>query len=78
MSLAIDPNTVIRILLHDGWHGPGTLSINAYEFITELPNARHDEYIWYTGGPGFAFIEDDSGETICGPISSIIALKTNN
>jgi len=77
MSLAIDTEKVAEVMLPDGWHtvAKGSFTLDAYEYEEDgktLFRGGHD------GLPlpatGFVFT-DDNGQAICGPISSIRAVK---
>lgn len=84
MSLAIDVDNVVRVLLADGWHNVAdeSFSIDAYEFlwsgrdgtrVADMDSDR-DPLCLHSGGAGFAFSTDD-GDRVCGPVSAILAVK---
>jgi len=77
MSLAIDTDKITEVMLPDGWHtvAKGSFGLDAYEF------ERGGKTLFRAGqeglvrpATGFVFT-DASGETICGPISSVRAVK---
>ncbi len=85
MSLAINVERVVAVLLADGWHdvSPRTpddprssFTIDAYEYVT--PQVRQDDEgpsIWHNDDPGFAFSEADGRHWIIGPLTSIRAIR---
>lgn len=83
MSLAINVERVVAVLLSDGWHDVAPLSsndtrtsfiIDAYEFVTAQPG--YDERsVWHNDDPGFAFAEADGRHWIVGPLAAILAVK---
>lgn len=89
MSLAIDPGSVVAILLADGWHPVkrGTFDLDAYEFI-QPGSTGNDDFIMHGGGQsgvcavGFTVteveytdgaIQSDRGQ-LSGPLTSILAV----
>jgi hypothetical protein len=90
MSLAINVDHVTDVLLADGWHpcdpmdysqdvgddgAVSSFDLDAYEYLDVddsalLPGGRED----LVPATGFTFYED--GQRICGPITSIIAVRT--
>jgi hypothetical protein len=83
MSLAIDIDKVSAVLLADGWHECGdTFSFDAYEYVWEAGGCggslRDAQNFWGASthgqsSTGFIFHED--GRAVCGPMSSILAVK---
>jgi hypothetical protein len=83
MSLAINPERVIRILLADGWHdcADASFDLDAYEFIEQYDKGKtrtifgggQDKQVPSTG---FVFTDTESGNQLFGPITSIIAVET--
>jgi hypothetical protein len=73
VSLAIHPETVLAVLLTDGrWHEVevGSFDIDAYEFVftgEDTPCAG--------GGEGFDFTPAHGGPRVCGPLTSILAVR---
>lgn len=76
MSLAINTDDVISVLLADGWHEVENKSfdLDAYEyqiyedhFTTFSPEKNGITY------EGFTFTE--AGHVICGPVTSILAVR---
>lgn len=86
MGLAIDVDEVTAVLLTDGWHmvADKSFTLDAYEFLyygSEERKRNHD-YIALTSHPsspsGFGF-KEASGDTtgwIYGPITAILAVRT--
>ena len=77
MSLAIDTDKITEVMLPDGWHtvAKGSFSLDAYEYVKDgktLFRAGQEGLV--LPATGFVFT-DASGETICGPISSVRAVK---
>ncbi len=84
MSLAIDAEKVVQVLLADGWHHvePKTFSIDSYE-ILEYPDdpTLRDEHrlVLHAGGQsgicasGFTFVE--SGWRVSGPLTAVLAVR---
>jgi len=89
MSLDIDPQRVMRVLLADGWHevSPGTFDLDSYEYCKPRPEGVKEEYsdILHGGGAsgicatGFVFEDGDGnqieGSKVAGPLSSILAVR---
>ena len=87
MSLAIEVDDVISVLLADGWHSVYGRSFNldAYEFIWRKgTNSRGDVPVLHGGGAsgicstGFLFEEKDEAGwivTMAGPLTAILAVK---
>jgi hypothetical protein len=76
MGLGIDIAKIRAVLLPSGWMDikPGSFEIGAYEFL--------DENSVVVAGPpggagssGFRF-RDANGNSVCGPVASIMALRT--
>ncbi len=74
MSLAIDPEKVVEVLLADGWHRVLEFHVDAYEFVDG------DDFVLHGGGrggicsAGFSFRESD--ETwISGPLTALQAVR---
>lgn len=83
MSLAINPREVTAVLLTDGWHTvrTGTFTIDSYEYVRPSKNPDKDGLLLHGGGhsgvcaAGFEFTTTDSGEIVCGPLTSIHAVR---
>lgn len=78
MSLAINPATVGRVLLADGWHdvAPSTFALDAYEYVEgdyKLLSEADAERVGICPS-GFRFEERVSGWTIAGPLTSVLAV----
>lgn len=73
MSLSIDAQRVIRVLLPDGWHDvfPNSFQIDAYEFVERDPELERP-YVIFNGGAGFYFMEN--GRRVDGPMTSLLAV----
>lgn len=86
MSLAINMPKITRVLLADGWHECQGISIDAYEFGVYVwdrewgsngyPRFRSE----HAGGQsdvcatGFEFHDEDTAQTIAGPLTAILAV----
>jgi hypothetical protein len=76
MSLAIDVDTVVAVLLADGWHKveDGSFELNSYEFLhagrTVLSGSR------VQGAPttGATWVEADGTIMSC-PLTSVLAVR---
>ena len=70
MSLAIEPENVIAVLLADGWHSvqPQSFDLDAYEFCEATGDALHG------GGVGFTFTSSEHYQ-ISGPLTSVLAVE---
>lgn len=81
MSLMIDVDKVVEVLLADGWHTAKGFMLDNYEYVAWHP--KKDEDFIVQGGreegllpvTGFEFTDRD-GLTVSGPITSILAVKT--
>jgi hypothetical protein len=86
MSLSIVAETVVAVLLADGWHrvDPNSFGLDSYEFVES-----EDGYVLHGGGDsgvcatGFSFMSDDldqQGEQVFiqGPLTAILAVKTSS
>lgn len=82
VSLSIDPDKVVAVLLADGWHDVGdgmALDLDAYEFVERDEDGERT--VLHGGGQsgicatGFRFV-DAGGKTIAGPLTSILAVET--
>lgn len=77
MSLAIDVDDVTAVLLADGWHEIARLEdseiasfdVDAYEFVMGHRLLVADV------GAGFEFIDAGTGARMCGPLSSVLAVR---
>jgi hypothetical protein len=82
MSLEIDPEDVLKVLLADGWHEvvPGTFTLDAYEFVEHGQDGERD-FVLHGGGDsgvcsiGFRFEQPASAHFILGPLTAILAVK---
>ncbi len=85
MSLQINIEKITGVLLADGWHNAEGFGLDAYE----LGGYYHDPD-WGSGvlfgcehgggqsgvcAAGFAFRDPDSGVTVCGPLTAILAVS---
>ncbi len=81
MSLAIDVDTVTRVLLADGWHevADKSFTMDAYEYMEGTMTLLGGGTEAKAGVPatGFAFKESRDGAAVvlAGPISSIVAVE---
>jgi hypothetical protein len=82
MSLAINPATVGRVLLADGWHdvrqieGRSTFALDAYEYVEgefKLLSEADAERVGICPS-GFRFEDNVTGWTIAGPLTSVVAV----
>lgn len=77
MSLGIDPDRVLAVLLVDGWHEtePRSFDIDAYEYVED------GRYVVHGGGAagvcaaGFAFRPLGTDAVVSGPLTSILAVR---
>lgn len=84
MSLAINPDNVVAVLLADGlgWHevAGDSFDLDSYEFIEPHPNPDRDGLVLHGGGQsgvcatGFAFM-DTGGDWLCGPLTAVLAVR---
>lgn len=81
MSLAIDPEQVVRVLTGGCWFNvePGSFDLDSYEFIRQ-PEYGNDDVL-HGGGKsgvcatGFVFKDADNvGRVVFGPLDSIDAV----
>lgn len=76
MSLSIDVDKVLEVLLGDGWHlvENKSFAIDSYEFMWE---AGMGDTPMHSGGPGFTFeeLDDDGLFEVSGPITSVLAVR---
>jgi hypothetical protein len=87
MSLYINTDEVVDVLLQDGWHHvePHSFDIDSYEFHDRdyYPNGEKDPHILFAGGNGANWLEKryragherSEIEEICCPVYSILAVK---
>lgn len=85
MSLAINVDRVVAVLLADGWHdvAPRTpddprssFIVDAYEYVTSRSRQEDDvPSIWHNDDPGFAFAEADGKHWVVGPLTAIVAVR---
>lgn len=85
MSLAIDVDTIVAVLLVDGWHevAERSFTMDSYEFIWWSEHAdtmRDDPMLMHGGGQGgvcatgFRFKVKAEGH-IAGPLTAILAVR---
>lgn len=91
MSLAIDVDTVIRVLLPDGWHDVANASfdLDAYEYLwsgqsgVSIADAQHDALVLHGGGQsgisatGFSFTDAATRQRMYGPLTAVLAVATD-
>lgn len=79
MSLAIETNDIIGVLLADGWHtvDDESFGIDSYEYMwhvgmgdTPMLRGGQEEHV---AAAGFSFIEGN--RIISGPLTSVLAVK---
>ena len=85
MSLAIEINQITHVLLADGWHEvtDGSFDIAPYEFgRTVTAESGEHGFVPLSAAQdsdvhpvGFAFTEARTGASICGPLTSVIAVR---
>lgn len=83
MSLRIDAQKVVQVLLADGWHQiePKSFSIDSYEFLEfeDDPAPDSDGFLLHGGGQsgvcasGFTFIE--GAFAVSGPLTAVLAVR---
>lgn len=76
MSLAIDSDSVTRVLLADGWHDvlEGTFNIDAYEFMYCGDGVLHGGGASGICPSGFEF-RTAGGVVLSGPLTSVLAVE---
>ncbi len=83
MSLAINVERVVAVLLPDGWHEVASRGsndprssfiIDSYEYVTSQP-PNDDRSVWHNDDPGFAFAEGDGRHWVVGPLTAILAVR---
>lgn len=79
MSLAIETDDIIGVLLADGWHtvDDGSFGIDSYEYMWHkglgdrpMLGGGQEEHV---AASGFSFIEHS--HIISGPLTSVLAVK---
>lgn len=86
MSLAINLDDIVRVLLADGWHDvlPGSLTLDAYEMHHSALDMEGWPASWPLRGgtdsnvssTGFRFTRPDGGNQVAGPVTSLLAVET--
>jgi hypothetical protein len=80
MSLAIDVDNITHVLLADGWHEvhDTSFAIDSYEFMWRqgmgdkpMLGGGQEKHV---AAAGFSFAESD--HTLSGPLTSVLAVKT--
>jgi hypothetical protein len=85
MSLEIDPEDVLDVLLADGWHEvlERSFTLDAYEFVESGGFVLHSGgnsgvcstgFMFKTSSPEFP--GSDAAVIISGPLTAILAVKT--
>jgi hypothetical protein len=84
MSIYLQVDDIIGVLLADGWHvvSDASFYLDAYEFVTGSEGAADDDddpELLYNGesqgcSTGFEFV-DPVGDRIAGPLTSILAVR---
>ncbi len=76
VSLDIDVDAVVEVLLADGWHvvHDKTFELDAFEFTHEgrRVHGGGDSGVCATG---FSFIIDEAGSRLSGPLTSVLAVR---
>jgi hypothetical protein len=76
MSLDIDIEDVVEVLLADGWHvvHGKTFELGAFDFTNKgrRVHGGGDSSVCATG---FSFVTDQEGSRLAGPLTSILALR---
>jgi hypothetical protein len=79
MSLAINPDEVVAVLLSDGWHlvKDSSFALDGYEYVDAEDSILNSSKSDRTGVTGFRFTEqiDIGDSTIAGPISAVYAVR---
>jgi hypothetical protein len=81
VSLAIDVDKVVGVLLADGWHGvqDASFTLGSYEYIwhDDPDDPRHRELVH--GATGFRFLEHLPDTihryVVSGPLTAILAVR---
>lgn len=75
LSLKIDIDDVIGVLLHDGWHAvaENSFDLDSYEFVDDGETVHGGGESGITA-TGFQF-KSDKGRLIAGPLTAIIAVS---
>ncbi len=76
MSLAIDVNSVVAVLLADGWHRvvDKSFEIDAYEFLSEQDVVLGGGQVNGVVSTGASW-EEESGHSIACPLTSVLAVR---
>jgi hypothetical protein len=86
MSLQINGQRIIRVLLADGWHDAEGFGTDAYEFGAYYldrewgQNGSARFHLEHGGGDsgvcatGFVFHDTETGQQIAGPLTAILAV----
>jgi hypothetical protein len=82
VSLLIDVDEVVEVLLEDGWHPvvDSSFTLDAYEFIWQEEGSQGSPHVLHGGGQsgitaaGFAF-KEITGSYLLGPLTSVLALR---
>ena len=81
MSLEINIDKVVAVLLPSGWEGvqpdadgESTLVIDAVHFAWGDPGGKFTANAW-SPGPGFEFRSLADGKLIAGPLSNLLAVR---
>lgn len=85
---SLDVGAVVRVLLPSGWHkvrmradGDGVTStfiIGSYDLVVGRPDDESWQQVTvHCEDPGFAFTDDDTGEAVFGPLSSVQAVAAD-
>ena len=87
MSLAINPDKVVAVLLADGhWHSVerGTFDLDAYEYVLEHEGLPSFEDILHGGGnagvcaTGFTYKDKTNWFWVSGPLTAIQAVRIDD
>jgi hypothetical protein len=76
MSLAIDVDTVVAVLLADGWHKvtDGSFELNSYEFVHAGPTVHSVGKVQSVPTIGTTWVEADGTIVSC-PLTSVLAVR---
>lgn len=76
MSLNIDIDRVVAVLLADGWHkvAKKSFTLDAYEFQEGGRNVLGGSQVAGVPSTGAAWTEPN-GEIVCAPLTAVLAVK---
>lgn len=77
MSLSIDVDRVMRVMLADGWHEVARKSfdLDSYEFNHESACILRGGAVLHVCSTGFRFTDPATGRAVFGPVTAILAVE---